>query len=339
MYVRNGVILLNATIKDIAKVAGVSKSTVSRVLTNSGRFSEESKKKVLEAAEKLKYTKNALARAMKTKETKNLGLIVYQKHKPILSHPFYAPVIEAIVENSMKLGYSIIIATDQDIKGSSAELLLEKRVDGIIFASFIDPSIIIKYKNQRMPLVLVNNSVDFPGVSYVKFNNFMGAYEAVTHLISKKHTDIGFISGPLTHRSYKERYYGYLSALKDNGIKVEKKVRVGNSTLSEGNRLMTQLLNSPQAPTAVFASNDMMAIGAIKAIKSNKLAIPEDIAIIGFDNIEHGKLIDPSLSTIDADKEEMGKKAVELLIKEINKDQGFQRENILPTKLIVRETT
>ncbi|NLU10649.1 MAG: LacI family transcriptional regulator [Tepidanaerobacter acetatoxydans] len=331
---------MEVTIKDIAKVAGVSKSTVSRVLSNSGKFSEESKQKVLEAAKKLNYTKNAVARAMITKETKNIGLIVYQKHKPILSHPFYAPVIESIVDNSMKLGYSIIIATDQDIKGSSAELLLEKRVDGIIFASFIDPSIVLKYKEQNIPLVLVNNSVDFKGVSYIKFDNFKGAFEAVSYLISKKHKNIGLLSGPLEHQSYKERLRGYMSALKENGlIAKEKNIRVGNSTLSEGFRLMKELLNESILPTAVFASNDMMAIGAIKAIKSFNLRVPEDIAVIGFDNIDYGRLIEPSLSTIDADKDRMGKKAVELLIKEINKYHSFRRENILPTKLVIRKST
>ena len=331
---------MDVTIKDIAKAAGVSKSTVSRVLNNSGRFSEKSKKKVLEAAEKLNYKRNALARAMITKETKNIGLIVYQKHKPILSHPFYAPVIEAIVDTSMKLGYSIIIATDQDVKGSSAELLLEKRVDGIIFASFIDPSIVIKYKNQDVPLVLVNNSVDFQGVSYVKFDNFTGANEAVNYLTSKGHTRIGLLSGPLEHRSYKERYGGYLSALKQNPISVEENyICIGDSTFSDGYELMNQLLNVDPKPTAVFASNDMMAIGAIKSIKNNNLKVPEDIAVIGFDNIEYGKFTEPRLSTIDADKEKMGKKAVELLLKEIKKDKDFKRKNVLSTGLVIREST
>jgi DNA-binding LacI/PurR family transcriptional regulator len=339
-YHKDGDDYMSVTIKDIAKIVGVSKSTVSRVLANSDKCSEETRQRVLEAMEKLNYKPNALARAMVTKKTGNIGLIIYQKHKPILSHPFYAPVVEAIVDTSMKRGYSLFIATDQDINASSAELLLEKRVDGIIFASFIDPSIILKYKNQGVPLVLLNNSVDIEGISYVTCDNYSGAYNAVNYLVQKGHKNIGFLCGPLQHRSYTERYKGYIAALKDNDIKVQDNlVRIGESTLSEGNRLMGQLLHNRRVPTAVFASNDMMAIGAIKAIKKEKLEIPNDIAVIGFDNIDFGNLIEPSLSTVHVNKVLMGELAVELLINEINKCTSGEKENILPTELVLREST
>jgi DNA-binding LacI/PurR family transcriptional regulator len=240
----------------------------------------------------------------------------------------------------MKRGYSIIIATDQDIKASSAELLLEKRVDGIIFASFIDHNIILKYKNMGIPLVLLNNSVDLKDVSFVKVDNYSGAYKAVVHLISKNHKDIGFLCGPLQHRSYMERYQGYLAALKDHGIPVQEKfMRFGDSTLYEGTRLMNSILNSGDIPTAIFASNDMMAIGAIKAIKKAGLKIPDDVAIVGFDDIEHDVLIEPALSTVFVDKNKMGEMAVDLLLNEIVRNPYFKKENILPTKLILREST
>ncbi len=331
---------MKVTIKDVAKLAGVSKSTVSRVLTNSDNCSERARQKVLEAAEKLNYKPNALARAMITKKTGNIGLIIYQKHKPILSHPFYAPIVEAIVDTSRKKGYSLFIASDQDINASSAELLLEKRVDGIIFASFIDPSIVLKYKNLGVPLVLLNNSVDIEGISYVTCDNYLGAYKAVNYLVQKGHTYIGFLCGPLQHRSYTERYKGYVAALEDNGIKVQEDlIRIGESTLSDGNRLMNQLLHSTRIPTAVFASNDMMAIGAIKAIKKKNLNIPRDIGVIGFDDIEFGILIEPALSTVHVDKTKMGELAVELLIDEINKNTSTSKKNIIPTEVIIRESS
>jgi len=330
---------MNVTIKDVAKAAGVSKSTVSRVFSNSGSYSDETRRKVLEAAERLNYKKNTIAMAMKTKETKNLGLIIYKKHKPILSHPFYAPIVEAVVESSRKRGYSIIIATDQDIKSSAAESLLEKRVDGIIFTSFVHPSIIKKCKEMGLPLVLLNCSLDLD-VSFVKADNYMGAYEAVAYLVKKNYREIGFLCGPLQNLSYYERYCGYLAALNDFHIPFrEDFIRFGESTISEGIRLMNSMLDSGDVPRAIFASCDMIAIGAIKSIKKAGLKIPQDVAVIGFEDIELNDLIEPALTTVFVDKVKMGQMAVDVLLDEISEKQGLKRENILPTKLIVRESS
>lgn len=330
---------MNVTIKDVAKAAGVSKSTVSRVFSNSGNYSDETKRKVLEAAERLNYRKNTIATAMKTKETKNLGLIIYKKHKPILSHPFYAPIVEAIVDSSRERGYSIIIATDQDIESSAAESLLEKRVDGIIFTSFIHEAIIKKCKEMGLPLVLLNCSMDLD-VTFVKADDYMGAYEAVVYLIKKDYTEIGFLCGSLQNHSYYERYRGYLAALNDYNIPVrEKFMRFGEATISEGTRLMNSMLESGDVPRAIFASCDMIAIGAIKAIKKAGLKIPDDVAVIGFEDIEHNVLIEPALSTVFVDKVKMGQMAVDVLLDQIGEKPKSRRENILPTKLILRESS
>jgi len=330
---------MDVTIKDIAKAAGVSKSTVSRVISNAGNYSDEARRKVLEAAEKLNYRKNTIATAMKTKKTKTLGLIIYKEHKPILSHPFYAPIVEAIVDSSRKRGYSIIIATDQDVENSAADFLLEKRVDGIIFASFVNNTIIKKCRQIGLPLVLLNCSMDMD-VSFVKADNYLGAYEAVAYLIKKKHREIGFLSGPLQNDCYYERYRGYLAALNDYNVPVrENLMRFGEPTFSEGARLMNSMLDSGHIPSAIFASCDMIAIGAIKAIKKAGLHIPNDVAIIGFEDIEYDVLIEPALSTVFVDKVKMGQMAVEVLLNEIVNKPNEKRENILPTKLIVRESS
>lgn len=330
---------MDVTIKDVAKAAGVSKSTASRVISNVGNYSDDAKRKVLEAAERLNYKKNTIATAMKTKKTKNLGLIIYKKHKPILSHPFYAPIVEAIVDSSKKRGYSIIIATDQDVESSAAEFLLEKRVDGIIFTSFVHNNIIKKCRKMGLPLVLLNCSMNLD-VSFVKADNYIGAYEAVVHLIKKKHTEIGFLCGPLQNHSYYERYHGYLAALNDYNIPVRKSfMRFGESNFSEGTRLMNSMLDSGDFPRAIFASCDMIAIGAIKAIKKAGLQIPDDVAVIGFEDIEHDVLIEPALSTVFVDKVKMGQMAVDILLNEIVEKPNSRKENILPTKLIVRESS
>lgn len=330
---------MNVTIKDVAKAAGVSKSTVSRIFSNSGNYSDEAKRKVMEAAERLNYRKNTIATAMKTKETKNLGLIIYKKHKPILSHPFYAPIVEAIVDSSKERGYSIIIATDQDIENSAAESLLEKRVDGIIFTGLVYEAIIKKCKEMGLPLVLLNCSIDLD-VSFVKADNYMGAYEAVVYFIKKKYREIGFLCGPLQDQSYYERYRGYLAALNDYNIPVrENFMRFGESTISEGTRLMSNMLESGDVPRAIFASCDMIAIGAIKAIKKAGLKIPDDVAVIGFEDIEHNVLIEPALSTVFVDKVKMGQMAVDVLLDQIGEKPKSRRENILPTKLILRESS
>jgi len=330
---------MNVTIKDVAKAAGVSKSTVSRVFSNSGNYSDDTRRKVLEAAERLNYKKNIIATAMKTKETKNIGLIIYKEQKPILSHPFYAPIIEAIVDSSQKRGYSIIIATDQDIEGSAAEPLLEKRVDGIIFASFVHSQIIKKCKDLGLPLVLLNCSLDLD-VSFVKADNYVGAYEAVAYLINKNYRKIGFLSGPLENNNYYERYRGYLAALNDYNIPLrENLIRFGEATISEGTRLMDSILDTGEVPRAIFASCDMIAIGAIKSIKRAGLKIPQDVAVIGFEDIELNALIEPALTTVFVDKVKMGELAVDILLDEIDEKPIQKKENILPTKLIVRESS
>ncbi|MDK2840353.1 MAG: LacI family transcriptional regulator, repressor for deo operon, udp, cdd, tsx, nupC, and nupG [Thermosipho sp. (in: thermotogales)] len=140
---------MSVTIHDVAKLAGVSKSTVSRAISNSKLINEDTRQKVLQAAEILNYKPNAIARAMITKKTKNIGFIIYQKHKPILSHPFYSPILESIVDTTNSMGYNLFISSDNDIKIASGEIFMQKKVDGIILASRVDKNIILSFKKQN----------------------------------------------------------------------------------------------------------------------------------------------------------------------------------------------
>ena len=332
---------MGVTIHDVAKLAGISKSTVSRALSNSKLISEETRESVIKAAKLLNYRPNAIARAMVTKKTGNIGFIIYQKHKPIISQPFYSHILETVVDETNLIGYNIFISSDQDVKVSSGEILMEKKVDGVILASRVDKNIILNFRTQNIPVVLINNIVEMDDIFCIVNDDFNGAFDAVEYLIGKGHRNIGILCGPFEHVSYSQRYNGYMSALKKYDIKPDYHVvQFTDSTFQHGYDAMEKILTIKKSiPTAVFCTNDMMAIGAMKAIKQAGLRIPEDIALIGYDDIEISSLIEPALSSVWTDKTAIGKIAVENLVKMINGELLSERIIKQKTKLVIRQST
>lgn len=331
---------MDTTIHDIARLAGVSKSTVSRALSDSGLVSEKTRQKVLKSAELLNYKPNAIARAMVTKKTGNIGFVIYQKHKPVISHPFYSHILESIVDETNLIGYNLFISSDQDIRISSGEILMQKKVDGVILASRVDKKIVVNFRKQGIPVVLINNIVDLDDVFCIVNDDFNGAMEAVEHLIGKGHRKIGILCGPLEHISYSQRYNGYINALKKYEINLDYQlIKITDSTLQHGYDAMEAILAVGNIPTAVFCTNDMMAIGAMKAIKHAGYKIPEDIAVAGFDDIEFSSLVEPALTTVFSDKAAIGKTAVEKLKRMIDNQPVEQFIVKQKTKLVIREST
>lgn len=332
---------MSATIKDIAKLSGVSKSTVSRVLSNSGIFSREAKEKVEQSAKALNYQPNSLARAMITRKTGNLGFVIYHKHKPVLSHPFYSPILSSVVETAAIYNYGMLIFTDRDIQ-NAYKSIREKRLDGVILASRIDKDVLLQFQLQNIPVVLVNHSADVENMTFIKNDDYGGAYDAMQFLLSKGYTRIGIICGPREHRSFKLRYDAYCAALRSRGITYDETlVQEGESNLSGGKEGIIALMKLPNMPKAIFASNDMMAIGAIKELKARGFSVPRDVAVIGFDDIEFSALYEPALTTVRVNKEQIGELAVRQLIRQI---QGKQKERkqveeiVLPASLIIRDS-
>jgi DNA-binding LacI/PurR family transcriptional regulator len=331
---------MDTTIHDIAKLAGVSKSTVSRALSDSGLVSEKTRQKVLKSAELLNYKPNAIARAMVTKKTGNIGFVIYQKHKPVISHPFYSHILESIVDETNSIGYNLFISSDQDIRISSGEILMQKKVDGVILASRVDKKIVVNFRKQGIPVVVINNIVDLDDVFCIVNDDFNGAMEAVEYLIGKGHRKIGILCGPLEHISYSQRYNGYINALKKYEINLDYQlIKITDSTLQHGYDAMEAILAVGNIPTAVFCTNDMMAIGAMKAIKHAGYRIPEDIAVAGFDDIEFSSLVEPALTTVFSDKTAIGKTAVEKLKRMIDNQPVDEFIVKQETKLVIREST
>jgi len=331
---------MGATIHDIARLAGVSKSTVSRALSGIGLVSEETRCKVLKSAELLNYKPNAIARAMVTKKTGNIGFVIYQKHKPVISHPYYSHILESILEETDLIGYNLFISSDQDIRISSGEILMQKKVDGVILASRVDKRIVINFRNQGIPVVLVNNIVDLDDVCCIVNDDYNGTMELMDYLIRKGHRKIGILCGPLEHLSYSKRYNGYIDAYKKHGINIDYQlIKITDSTLMHGYDAMEAPLAAGNIPTAVFCTNDMMAIGAMKAIKHAGYKIPDDIAVAGFDDIEFSSLVEPALTTVFINKAAIGKTAVEKLKKMIDKQPVDELVIEHKTKLVIREST
>lgn len=327
------------TIIDIAKKAGVSKSTVSRVLTGQSKRGDTIEK-VYKAAKELNYMPNRMAQAMITKRTGIIGVIIYRKHMPIISHPFYGSILDAIASEIKRFGYSIIIIADDELTSSTSEQLMGYQVDGLILMSRVTKELIQSIQVSGVPFVLINNSVICENTTYVVNDDYLGGYDAALHLIDKGYSNIAYISGPLEHRSYRLRWEGFQAALAVKNVELDPYLRyIGDSTIDTGIEGVSRFLQQKNKPDAIFSSNDMMAIGAMQMLHSMNLSIPEDVAVIGFDDIPFASLTFPPLTTIKVDKERMGKIAIKKLVGMIEGKVNNPGKTILPPQLIVREST
>ncbi|ACB86245.1 LacI family DNA-binding transcriptional regulator [Natranaerobius thermophilus] len=324
-----------ATIKDIAKKAGVSITSVSQVLNNKDMgIKEETKEKILAAARELDYKPNYLARGLITKKTNTLGLII-----PDITNPFFPQVVRAIEDTANYQGYNMILCnTDDDVDKEKLYLrvLEEKCVDGIIFTSSTksSKSYLDHLENNDTPFVLLDRSfsgpLDFPKV-YT--DGYKGIKLAMNHLITRGHRDIAFLSGPETSQTAKDRLEGYRQALSEAGLTPESESQLiyyGDYKALSGEQGIAELLDTNPHITAVVAANDLMAVGAMRTIKNRGLKIPEDISIIGFDNIQTSRLVDPPLTTVAQPSYQMGQMATDILIDMIEKTTNITGKSTHP---------
>lgn len=325
-------------IQDVAAKAAVSIATVSRVLNKSDhKVSVETRRKVLKAIKELDYRPNALARGLHMKKTMTIGVII-----PDISNHYYAEIVRGIQDIADREGYNIILQnTDrkQDRIVKSIYLLREKIADGIIFSGGIihgfEPLSALKELRQRV-VVIGRHDVNFPAVVV---ENIDGATLAVQHLIDLGHNRIGFIGGAENSTTASDRLTGYKNALAQNGYLFDDKlIRYGNLTPKSGYREARSLLANNHRPTAIFAANDQMAFGAIYAAKAIGMNVPEDLSVIGFDNIPLGSYFVPPLTTIEIPMYSLGTKAMEMLVNLISEKRHL-RTRLFKTKLIVREST
>lgn len=333
---------MSTTMKDVAREAGVSVNTVSRALNGKPDVNEDTKKRILEIADRLNYVPNFLAKGLVTKNTRTIGVIVSDN-----TDPFFATIVKGIEDFTRSKGYNIILCnTDEkyEREEEAVRLLREKQVDGLLITlapAQKERADILELKRAGTPFVLLNRHMDDVMTDYVINDNVYGAYIAVSHLIRLNHKRIGYISGPSQISSVKERMQGYKKALFENSIEFDNSlVRTSNLKMADGCRRMRELLELKDRPTAVFAYSDFLAIGILKAIKEAKLEIPEDIALVGYDDIEFSEFLEVPLTTVHQPKYRIGKEGAKILIDRIeNKDSEGLYQIVLKPELVVREST
>jgi LacI family transcriptional regulator len=326
------------TIRDVAKLAGVSIATVSRVANASQHpVQEQTRRRVLAAIEQLDYRPNALARGLLSKRSGTIGLLV-----PDIANPYYADIVRGIEDTVSSAGYTVIICnTDrqpQKVEGYLT-LLQEKQCDGIIFAGGgrRGGQRLSSLPDLGIKVVLIGrHDVDLPAVAV---DNRGGAHGATSHLIRQGHRRIGFIGGPPESTTTQDRQAGFETALSEQRISPDRRyLRYGDLRPQGGYQAMRELLELTERPTAVLIANDLMALGAIKAIRDEGLSIPRDLAVVGFDDILMASYMDPSLSTVAVPMYQLGQEAARTMLGLLRGD-GDSPAKTLPTKLVVRRSS
>lgn len=325
-----------ATIKDVAKLAGVAISTVSYALNDSHKITETTKRKVEEAARTLNYQKNGFASDLKKTKTNTLALILSD-----LSGPYYSELIKGVQDVTSSNGFDLIACSSVGGPHSTAvKFLSEKRVDGaIILAHNIKDEVAIQAANSTFPIVVMDRTISHDHIYEVEVDNTEGAFQATVHLIEKGHTKIGYIGGPPASRDSELRYKGFRQALETYHLHYYSKWEIaGNFTKEGGYQAVKLLITQGELPSAIFFANDEMAIGGIMAFKEKKIAIPQDISIIGFDDIELAAHISVPLTTVRQPKYEAGSLATHLIFQLLKKEK-IKKHYMLSTEIIERGST
>ncbi len=330
---------MNVTIKDIARKLNISYATVSRALNDRYGVHPRTREKILNTAREMNYLPNAIARGLVTQHTETIGLVI-----PDITNPFFPEVARGIEDRAEEAGYSVFLCNtnwERERELRYLSLLSEKRVDGIILAPVSRKTSTSKeYGDRTQPLVFVSDARRGMETSYVTIDNIRGGYLATNHLIDKGYRRIGFFGAAEDELTSDERYQGYARALKDAGIREYKKfVRLGDYSTNTGNRLITGMIEDGSFPDAIFAVNDLFALSVMQGIRESGLVIPNDIAVIGFDDIHFASFPEIQLTTVAQPKYRIGRMAVDLLLDQIREKPGTgKQEIILEPELIVRET-
>ncbi|QUJ69484.1 substrate-binding domain-containing protein (plasmid) [Photobacterium sp. GJ3] len=328
-----------ATMKDIARLAGVSTSTVSHVINKSRFVSEEIAARVNRAAKELNYAPSALARSLKVNRTQTIGMLVTTS-----TNPFFGEVVKGVERSCYQKGYNLILCNtegDSERMKASIDTLLQKRVDGLLLmcSTLEGEQIDVFERYPDIPVVVM----DWGPMSFVsdkiQDNSYQGGYLAARYLIDCGHQEIGCITGPLIKHQAQIRYEGFKHALSEAGLVVQHDWIVESDFECEGGyHAFNKIFASGSLPSVIFACNDMMAMGVINAANEKGIRIPEDLSLIGYDDIHIAKFMTPSLTTIHQPKYRLGQAAVETLLKRINKEITEPQVVQLEPTLVVRKS-
>ena len=329
--------------KDVAEKAGVSVATVSRVMNQSGYVKEETKDLVLKAFDELASKDKIFLNSISNKKTNIIGVVI-----PDISNPFFGEVIKGISSVADKENASLLVCnTEEEIEKELKylELFKTNNIMGLIITPKTDQvgynsKYLYQLEDLGVPIVLLDRGINISHFNSVFVNNISGSFDAVSAFINEGHKDIAIISGPMSSKPGRERFYGYENALKSNNIEVnEDNVFFGDFSRESGYDITNRILKLENKPTAIFAANNMMAQGCVKALIENGQSIPEDMALIGFDDVDMFEIMNMNISTVSRPTELMGEVAAEVLF-DLIKDKEVKptsiKEVLLETKLILR---
>jgi LacI family transcriptional regulator len=335
-----------ATIKDIARELNVSLSTVSRALKDYPGISDETKKKVKEVADKLNYRPNAVALSLRKSRSFTIGVII-----PEVVHFFFSTVISGVEEVAFANGYNVILCqTNEKLsrEQSSIETMLSNQVDGFLVSFSRETTDFQHFKkllDLEFPIVFFDRLPDLENTVTVSVNDYQGAYDAVNHLISQGYKKIIHLSGPQNLTISKKRKEGYINALKNANIdpRPEWIIECPYGSEKESFDITSELFKTTEnRPDAIFAHHDIVAAGAMMALKNMGIKIPEDVGVVGFSNWQFSSMIDPPLSTVSQPGFKIGEESSKLLLEMINKKKGQQwepKDVVLDTELLIRKSS
>lgn len=358
---------------DIARMANVSKATASRALADSPLVKDSTKQLVREIAEKYNYRPHTIAQAMARQHSGILGFCLLKKESPSFGHPFFGPVLDGALAQAREEGYHLILASDIGDEVFD-EPFIQDCIEGVLLSSFDPLSAIQIFQKRKIPQVVINDVVDADHTTFVVDDNYAGALALVRHLIrDRNRSNIAILTDRLSHTSYLLRYLAYIEAHREAGISAYSNPLFANVDLYGGYSLTSDIYQQkyhfqeiprfgtpivvsgvePEAayqavsaiigtgllPSAIFATSDSLAVGAIQALHQARLRIPENISVVGYDDLQIATTISPSLTTVRVNRKEIGRIAVRQLIQQIESPQMENTVITVPNELIIRQSS
>ncbi|MFF2885682.1 LacI family DNA-binding transcriptional regulator [Paenibacillus sp. NPDC057967] len=332
------------TIKDIAKAAGVSPSTVSRVVSNHPRISKATSMKVKKIMDEMGYHPNLMAKSLVSKTTRTLAIMLPRPAEELFQDFFFGELLRGILTQSTRAGYDMLLAaatSPQDENETISRLVLGRRVDGVILLSARtnDPLIDI-LNNHNFPTVLIGRSEGHQNILSVDNDNEQAAYDATQHLIIQGHERIGFVSGPPNLTVSHDRMSGYRRAMREAGLSMRSEWIVEGEFLQQsGYRAMSFMMSLPERPSGLVVIDDVVGFGVLRGLNELGYTVPDDISLVSFNNIALSELATPPISSIDIGTYQLGYTASQLLIRRIMEEDIHQPRMIIPHRLIVRDSS
>ena len=328
---------MKPTIYDVARAAGVSIATVSKVINQTGRISDKTRSKVHKGMEELRYQPSMVASALTGKRMNTIGLLIKD-----LANPFFAEVARAVEDRGQELGFSVVMCStdnDSEKEANYIALLKQKKVDGIIVAAgFQNDSALKELIRDHVPVALISQEIPELAIDSVSVDDYLGGYQVTSHLLSLGHRKIAMIAED--GRSSDGRIRGFRQALREAGIAfVDEMLATCEASVEEGLRHGGRFLDAANPPTAIFASNDLLAIGVMKAARERNVKIPDDLSVAGFDNTILAAFAEPPLTSVAQPIQEMGRQVVDLLVESMENDKKTKQRVVLMPELVIRRST